>query len=86
MRNKHLRAQRAAVYEGYEMKYYTFEYIRTDDMVADMLTKPLEGMKFHKFSKVLLGTITTVKMRTETAGVRCVNRACKLGRACKCKK
>ena len=86
MRNKHLRAQRAAVYEGYERKYYTFEYIRTDDMVADVLTKPLEGMKFHKFSKALLGTITMIKMRTETAGVRCVNRACKLGRACKCKK
>ena len=49
-------------------------------MVADILTKPLEGTKFHKFAKIMLG----IKMQTKMAGVRWINRACEASRACKC--
>jgi len=86
MRNKHLRAQRAAVYEGFERKDYSIDYTSTDEMIADVLTKPMNGTKFHKFAKSLLGTNTI--MRTKSTGVRCDSRACGhhgAGRACGCK-
>jgi len=84
MRNKHLRAQRAAIFEGYERKDYVFAYISTEEMIADVLTKPLEGMKYHKFSKVLLGSTINKLSQTKTTGVRCGNRACELGSSCGC--
>ena len=31
------------------------EYCGTDDMVADFMTKPLQGEKFKKFRKMILG-------------------------------
>ena len=89
MRNKHLRAQRAAVYEGHKNGDYFILYISTEEMVADILTKALEGIKFHKFAKTLLGHGI---MRTKLAGVRLdsrdfkTSRACESGRACSCKK
>jgi hypothetical protein len=55
MRTKHMRALKASVLEGYEEKEYDFKYISTNDMVADILTKPQSGMKHHKFSNILLG-------------------------------
>ena len=30
-------------------------YCPTDDMIADVLTKPLQGAKFHKLRRLLLG-------------------------------
>ena len=31
------------------------EYCGTDNMVADFMTKPLQGEKFKKFRKMILG-------------------------------
>jgi hypothetical protein len=69
MRTKHMRALKASVLEGYEKGDYDFEYISTNDMVADVLTKPQSGEKHHKFSNVLLGRSNS-KMRMKPAGVR----------------
>jgi len=50
-----MRVKQAVVLEGYENNDYDFEYIPTEQMVADVFTKPLSGMKYHRFKKVLLG-------------------------------
>ena len=31
------------------------EYCPTDEMVGDYMTKPLKGMKFEKFRKIIMG-------------------------------
>jgi hypothetical protein len=35
-------------------KEVTIQYCPTDDMVADYMTKPLSGAKFHKFRKAVM--------------------------------
>jgi hypothetical protein len=90
MRTKHMRALKASVLEGYEKGDYEFEHISTDDMVADLLTKPQNGTKHHKFSNALLGIANTrtanMITRMKTAGVRWNNHACEPGRICGCSK
>jgi hypothetical protein len=36
----------------------TVEYRPTDDMIADYMTKPLQGYKFKKFRDVIMGCIS----------------------------
>jgi len=55
MRNKTMRVKQAVVLEGYENHDYDFKYIPTEQMLADVFTKPLSGMKYHRFKKDLLG-------------------------------
>jgi len=55
MRNRKMRVKQAVVPEGYENQDYDFKYIPTEHMVADIFTKPLSGIKYHRFKKVLLG-------------------------------
>jgi hypothetical protein len=83
MRTKHMRALKASVLEGYEKKEYDFKYISTDDMVADLLTKPQSGAKHHKFSNALLGIVSS---RMKAAGVRWNIRACEPNGICGCSK
>jgi hypothetical protein len=33
---------------------YTIKYCPTEEMVADFMTKPLTGAKFHKFRKAIM--------------------------------
>ena len=33
----------------------TVEYCSTDEMIADFMTKPLQGSKFREFRKAILG-------------------------------
>jgi hypothetical protein len=35
----------------------TIKYLPTDDMVSDVLTKPLQGFKYQKFMKILMNII-----------------------------
>jgi hypothetical protein len=37
-----------------ERKEVTIQYCPTEDMVADYMTKPLTGAKFHKFRKLIM--------------------------------
>ena len=81
-RNKHMRALKAVVLDGYERKDYIIEYIKTEEMIADVLTKPLEGYKYYKFTKDMMSSDTIKAMRTQAAGVRWTSRACDPNRAC----
>jgi hypothetical protein len=43
------------VRERLETKELEIEYVRTDKMIADVLTKPLSGEGFHSLVRLLLG-------------------------------
>ena len=73
MRNKRMRALQGVVLEGVEEGDYEIKYIPTSDMIADLLTKPLNGFKFHKFVKVMLGAVKFCRSKIKMAGVRCDN-------------
>jgi len=66
MRNKTMRAKQAVILEGFQNDDYEFEYIQTDFMVADMFTKPLSGMKYYRFKRVIMGN----GQESKAAGVR----------------
>jgi hypothetical protein len=85
-RNKHLRAQKGVLLEGYTTGRFLVEYINTERMIADMFTKPLEGYKFYKFMRAIMGDRSEIINRISAAGVRENNRACDPSRACKCTK
>ena len=42
--------------ERLDHKEIKLSYMRTDDMVADILTKPLQGKKFYALRKMLLNS------------------------------
>jgi len=44
----------SALYEALENKEITLEHLRTVDMVADILTKPLPRKDFQRLRRVLL--------------------------------
>jgi hypothetical protein len=56
VRTRHLNARRATAYEAIEVrKSVCIRYIKTGDMLADVLTKPLGGRLFYRFADDLLG-------------------------------
>jgi hypothetical protein len=77
MRTRHMRAKQAVVKERIDLKYFSIEYINTKEMIADILTKPLESANFHKFATIILGTIKMITdgtRRLKLEGVRWRNR------------
>jgi len=54
MRNKTMRVKQAVILEGFKNGDYEFEYVPTEDMIADMFTKPLSGIKYYRFKKVVM--------------------------------
>jgi hypothetical protein len=72
-RTKYLRVRQMLVKQMIELKQIEVEFIRTGKMVADVLTKPLNGGPFHKLVKVLLGWVDMTKWQQpshKTTGVR----------------
>ena len=65
MRNKTMRVKQAVILEGFKNGDFEFEYVPTDDMVADIYTKPLSGMKYYRFKKIIMGN-----QESKAAGVR----------------
>jgi len=56
VRTRHLNARRAIAYEAITVrKSVCIRYIKTGDMLADVLTKPLGGRLFYRFADDLLG-------------------------------
>jgi hypothetical protein len=55
VRTKHLRVRMNLCKEALEDKRIKIAYIHTTKMLADGLTKPLEGKAFQDFVKALLG-------------------------------
>lgn len=66
-RNKHLRATQAVVKQALEQQDVMINYIHTDDRIADLLTKPLEGRKFHRFVKLVLKGLCACKIMERIA-------------------
>ena len=56
MRTKHLRVRMELCKEALQDQKFTLEYISTKAMIADGLTKALEGVEFTTFAETLLGT------------------------------
>jgi arsenate reductase-like glutaredoxin family protein len=72
-RTKYLRVRQMLVKQMIELKQIEVQFIRTGKMVADVLTKPLNGGPFHKLVKVLLGWVDMTKWQQpshKTTGVR----------------
>jgi hypothetical protein len=44
------------------------EYCPTQDMVANFMTKPLVGTKFHTFCKIIMNIITSKKVNHTYVG------------------
>ena len=44
-----------AIKDCFEKGDLEIEYLQTDSMVGDFFTKPLQGEKFRKFRKLILG-------------------------------
>lgn len=66
VRTRHLSARRAIVYEAAEVrKSVCIKFLRTVEMVADVLTKPLSGRLFYKFSEALMGRSKSSMKRCE---------------------
>lgn len=56
MRNRHLTARRETIHEYYHQDGFgAIEYLPTREMVAYVLTKPLEGTQFQKFGTAIMG-------------------------------
>jgi len=54
-RTKYMKVREKYVMERLGTKELEIEYVQTDNMVADVLTKPLSGEGFHKLVRLLLG-------------------------------
>ena len=70
-RTRHLQARQAVLYEGImERNSVMIMFLRTAQMIADVLTKPLGGQLFYNFANVLMGWTTVLTDFAETTGVR----------------
>ena len=53
-RTKHLNIRYFFITDRIKKGELKIEYCPTDDMVADFLTKPLQGKKFIQFRKIIM--------------------------------
>ena len=54
-RNRALNVRYFFLTDQIERDNVTVEYCSTDEMIADFMTKPLQGSKFREFRKAILG-------------------------------
>jgi Reverse transcriptase (RNA-dependent DNA polymerase). len=70
-RTRHLQARRAVLHEGImERNLFMVMFLRTAQMIADVLTKPLGGQLFYTFANVLMGWTQVSTDFAETTRVR----------------
>ena len=56
LRNRHLTARRGILHEQViEDDYVDLKYIGTREMIADVLTKPVQGNLFTKLTRAVMG-------------------------------
>ena len=65
MRNKTMRVKQAVILEGFKNGVYDFEYVPTENMIADIYTKALSGFKYYRFKRIIMGM-----QESKAAGVR----------------
>jgi hypothetical protein len=68
-RSKHLRVRQNLVRDKYRAKEVDIRYLPTEQMIADALTKPLQGARFYALTKRIMGPDQNAESRWET-GVR----------------
>jgi len=56
-RTKYMKVRQAYVTERLSTHEMSIKYIHTSKMVSDLLTKPLQGEKFHHFAQLALGKV-----------------------------
>ena len=56
-RTRHIAIKFYFISDRYQSKEIDVEYIQTDQMIADALTKPLQGEKFRKFRNLILNIV-----------------------------
>lgn len=56
-RSRHIKIRYFFVSHYIETKEIALQYLPTEDMVADTLTKPLHGSRFHKLTGILTGNL-----------------------------
>ena len=56
-RTRHIVIKFYFICDRYQSKEIDVEYIQTDQMIADALTKPLQGEKFRKFRNLILNIV-----------------------------
>ena len=54
IRTKHLKIRYFSITDCIKKGEIKIEYCPTDDIVADFLTKPLQGKKFVQFRKIIM--------------------------------
>jgi len=70
LRTKNLRARRAVMYEELKKNFnFLIEHVFTDEMIADILTKPLSGSNFHNLAYLILAGFI-LRPAQKTTGVR----------------
>ena len=61
-RTRHLNIRYFFLTDQHERGNITIEYCPTDEMVGDYMTKPLQGSKFMKFRRLIMGEQQTQPM------------------------
>jgi hypothetical protein len=67
VRSRNFQIQYFYVREAVEHKLIKIKYLQTQDMVADLHTKPLQGKTFVKFRDILLGTTLPISPSDSTS-------------------
>jgi len=62
-RTKYMRVRQAYVMERLGTHELSIAYAHTSKMIADILTKPLQGEQFHRFAQAALGKLYAVSNR-----------------------
>jgi len=83
-RTKYMKVRQAYVTEILGTKELEIKYIHTAKMLADLLTKPLQGEKFHRFAQAALGRLYASSNRGAKGKVGMVQTAiCPLLKQCR---
>jgi hypothetical protein len=68
-RTKYMRVRQAYVMERLGTHELSIAYAHTSKMIADILTKPLQGEQFHRFAQTALGKLYAVSNRSSKGKV-----------------
>ncbi len=60
-RTRHINIRYFFITDRVNMKEVSIEWCPTKDMVADFMTKPLQGSHFRRFRDIIMGKVRSVK-------------------------
>ena len=68
-RTRHINIQYFFIMYQVNMKEISIEWCPTKNMVADLMTKPLQGSHFRKLRDYIMGKVRSVKPKNEVISV-----------------